>query len=266
MKRIWTVFITLLHYPWRITWQQLQRSVSQLVKHQNHQSHISSELSPFCLFSKLPSVDTASYSLKTMYTPPVTDLIISRALLTLNKKPNSQWHLAAVCASVSHFSSSSASETLITTMAPVWVTFWGVGLLLGYPLSLPLEQVIIAVFLPCPSHFYGLWADWTDSPLLKEASRPSALLLPWSLRSVLPLNPTPLPQHNTQAITWPQHAGGITHLMCLRCNHNQVTPSRFLSFSLFQFLLKKYVSTSAIFTFSIFCPTPLKAWSAAISM
>lgn len=48
------------------------------------------------------------------------------------KKANSQWTLAAVCASVSHCSSISASETLIATMAPVWVTFWRVGSLLDY--------------------------------------------------------------------------------------------------------------------------------------
>lgn len=60
------------------------------------------------------------------------------------KKPNSQWHLAVICASVYHCSSNSDSETLITTMAPVWVTFWRVDLLMSFPL----KQVIIAIFLP----------------------------------------------------------------------------------------------------------------------
>lgn len=59
------------------------------------------------------------------------------------KKPNSQWHLAVICASVYRCSSNSDSETLITTMAPVWLTFWRVDLLMCFPL----KQVIIAIFL-----------------------------------------------------------------------------------------------------------------------
>lgn len=181
---------------------------------------LSSELSLSLLWTS--PVDAASFSLRTIYTPPVTTPIVSSALLTAGETHN---------ASVSHCSLDSASETLITTMAPVWVTFWRGRLVVGLPICLSLsKQVIIDVFLPRLSHFYGLWADRTDSPLLRAASWPSTPLLPWSFRSVLPLNPTPLPQHNTQAITWPRHGGGITHLMCLRCDHNQVTQHRFLSF------------------------------------
>lgn len=121
-------------------------------------------------------------------------------------------------------------------MAAVWVTFRWAGLLLVSPATTSVSPSqagnnSCCFFLACMSHFYGLWADWTDNLLLKAASLPTTLLFAQSLRSVLPLNPTPLLQHNTQAITWPLYGGGITHLKCLRCNHNQVTQPRLLSTS-----------------------------------
>lgn len=135
------------------------------------------------------------------------------------KKPNSQWHLAVICASVYHCSSNSDSDFNNNN-----------GSSLGYILKGRLVDVFSSQ-AGNNSHFSSLTVTFAASGLTEQTVHIKAecRCSCEASVSVLHLNPKSLLQHNTQAITWPQHGGRITYLMGLRCNHNQVTQHRLLS-------------------------------------
>lgn len=135
------------------------------------------------------------------------------------KKPNSQWHLAVICASVYHCSSNSDSDFNNNN-----------GSSLGYILKGRLVDVFSSQ-AGNNSHFSSLPVTFAASGLTEQTVHIKAecRCSCEASVSVLHLNPKSLLQHNTQAITWPQHGGRITYLMGLRCNHNQVTQHRLLS-------------------------------------
>lgn len=60
------------------------------------------------------------------------------------------------------------TQTLITTMALVWVTFWRVDLLMSFPL----KQVILAIFLPCLSLLQPLGWQNRQSTSRQSAAAP----------------------------------------------------------------------------------------------
>lgn len=116
-ERIKTVCIKLLHCPWQITRQQLQRlwavkSTGQVFQDKTYQPHISIEVSLFCLVSGLSLCRRCILFIKGyLYSSSYKSHFLPSIVGGGYKKPNSQWHLVAICASVSHCSSNSASET-----------------------------------------------------------------------------------------------------------------------------------------------------------
>lgn len=158
-------------------------------------------------------IETAACCLKTIYIAPVTALLQRIAEAGLKKRPthNSIWVLFVL--SLYNFYSNSEAETLTTTMTPGWVT----------PSKIDLSRSSQAGYR---SHF-----SVPDNLKFAASGLTEQTVHCWGQhqgRGLSSLSTQHLSYSTTQAITWPLQSGRNTYLLCLRCNHNQVTQHRLL--------------------------------------